>query len=141
MLPSTLHDYYASGDDPRDTMADPIECYCEDCHVALEIGEEQRCNACDLDFFVCPDCKGRGYDGPCYEHGPGNCNCPRTCGSCDGEGRLLLSNREGLALELAPVPPVKSTRCKCGAAYLKAGETECIGCWGDRQDALEARGE
>jgi hypothetical protein len=32
-------------------------------------------------------------------------------------------------------------RCRCGAAYLKPGQSECVSCWGDRQDALEARGE
>jgi hypothetical protein len=101
MLPSTLHALYASGDDPRDLVKEtPV---CDACGIALEAGEIDECQLCTNEWWICPECKGRGGDGRCWQHGVGDCNCEQRCSSCDGEGRLLLSNREGLALELAPV--------------------------------------
>jgi hypothetical protein len=125
-------------DGPSSPEPEPVA-LCDACGLALEAGEVDECQLCTNEWWVCPECKGRGYLAQSRFCARGECGpqCRCECSCCMGEGRLLLSNREGLALELAPVPPVKSTRCKCGAAYLKAGETECVACWGDWQDALE----
>jgi hypothetical protein len=140
MRPSTLHDLYSAGDDPRDLVKEPP--VCDACGIALEAGEIDECQLCTNEFFVCPECKGRGYIAQSRFCARGECGpqCRCQCSCCLGEGRLLLSNREGLALELAPVPPAKPVRC-CSSGYVRPGMTTCLACWGDWQDALEARGE
>ena len=87
MLPSTMHDLYASGDDPRDLVKEPP--VCDACQEPLTADEIDECQLCENAFFVCPECHGRGGDGRCWEHGVGDCHCEQRCGCCDGEGRLL----------------------------------------------------
>jgi hypothetical protein len=140
MGPNTLHDYYASGEDPRDIAKEPPMAVCDHCSAALEAGEIDECQLCTNDWWRCPECSGRGYI-----HGGTRDWLPDwkvVCQSCHGEGRILLSNREAVALELAPDDrPVTPKLCRCGSGYVEPGKSECLTCWGDRQDAMEGRSE
>ena len=79
---------------------EPVIDRCEICATALEDGEIQFCNAHEPQWFVCDECDGHGHDGPCWEHGVGNCNCPVECFVCHGEGRLLLDAITGQEREM-----------------------------------------
>ena len=81
----------AETDPYQDGGPEGFELRCEECHVPLASGEGQFCARCEPDWWVCPECHGKGYVAQCRYCLWGECNCDAECRYCDGRGRVLLS--------------------------------------------------